>query len=232
MHAKDLMTTAVVTVTPETRLAEVARLLAHRGISAVPVVGADGAVQGIVTEADLVRRLAGEAAGRQGGWLRNLLSARAADSAKAFTRLHGQSAGDVMTTDLVTVEEETTAEAIAQMMEQRGVKRVPVLRDGKLVGIVSRADLLGLAFGAPVVAEAAVSDARLLREVERAMRQQPWADAYHVFPSVEAGVVTFHGWCRSPEVPRALRVLAEALPGVKAVRLDLQAPPGFLLGVP
>ena len=184
------------------------------------------------TEADLVRQLATEPAGRPRGWFRALLTQRAADTAKGFARLHGQRARDVMTTELVAVEEDTPSEQIAQLMEERGVKRVPVLRDGKLVGVVSRADLLGLAFGTAAPPDVAVSDARLLRDVERAMREQPWADAYLVFPSVEDGVVTFHGWCRSPDVPRALRVLAESLPGVKDVQMDLREPPGFLLGVP
>ncbi|NGM20962.1 CBS domain-containing protein [Roseomonas stagni] len=232
MRAKDLMTTTVVTVAPEARLADVAHLLADRGISAVPVLGPGGEVQGIVTEADLVRQLASEPAGRPRGWFRALLTQRAADTAKGFARLHGQRARDVMTTELVAVEEDTPSEQIAQLMEERGVKRVPVLRDGKLVGVVSRADLLGLAFGTAAPPDVAVSDARLLRDVERAMREQPWADAYLVFPSVEDGVVTFHGWCRSPDVPRALRVLAESLPGVKDVQMDLREPPGFLLGVP
>jgi hypothetical protein len=117
-------------------------------------------------------------------------------------------------------------------MEERGVKRVPVLRDGALVGIVSRADLLGLAFGVPAAPEAAVSDARLLRGVEKALREQPWADAWLVFPAVEDGVVTFHGWCRSPDIERALRVLAEATPGVKGVRMELRRAPRFMIGVP
>jgi CBS domain-containing protein len=232
MRAKDLATTTVVTVAPEARLADVAQLLADRGISAVPVLGPEGEVQGIETEADLVRRLAGEAAGRPRGWFRALLAGCAGDTAKGFARLHGQRAGDVMTTSLVAVQEDTPAEEIAQLMEKRAVKRVPVLRDSKLVGIVSRADLLGLAFGAEKAPEAALSDARLLGHVERAMREQLWANAYLVFPSVAGGVITSHGWCRSPDVPRALRVLAEGRPGVKGVQMELRAPPGFLVGVP
>jgi CBS domain-containing protein len=232
MQARDLMTTTVLTVTPETRLSQIAHLLSARGISAVPVVGPEGEMLGIVTEADLVRRLAGEAASRPAGWFGALLSRRPGATAEGFARLHGQQAGDVMSTSIVAVEEDTPAERIAQIMETRHVKRVPVLRDGKLVGIVSRADLLGLAFGPAAVPEEARSDDRLRREVERAMRDQPWADAYLVFPAVEDGVVTFHGWCRSPAVPRALRVLAEGLPGVKDVRMELRQAPAFMIGVP
>ncbi|PWS35709.1 hypothetical protein DFH01_19165 [Falsiroseomonas bella] len=232
MRARDLMTTAVVTVTTDTRLSDIAHLLAQRGISAVPVLGPEGELLGIVTEADLVRRLAGEAASRPKGWLSAVLTRRPEATAAGFARLHGQLAGDVMTTEIVAVEEDTPAEAIAGLMEQHGVKRVPVLREGRLVGIVSRADLLGLAFGVPTAPETEISDARLLRSVEQALREQPWADAWLVFPSVEGGVVTFHGWCRSPDVERALRVLAEGHPGVKGVRMQLRRAPRFMIGVP
>lgn len=92
--------------------------------------------------------------------------------------------------------------------------------------------MLGLAFAAPAEPTADASDARIRRGVEAAMRQQPWADAYLVFPAVQDGVVTFKGWCRAPAVPRALRVLAEGVPGVRGVELQLREPPGFLLGVP
>jgi len=230
MRARDLMTTDLVTVTPETRVSDVAHLLAARGISAVPVVTPEGGLLGIVTEADLVRRLAGGTPG--GGWFAGLIGRRPGDTAESYARLHGQRAEDVMTTDLVTVEEDTPAERIAQVMEQRRVKRVPVLREGRLAGIVSRADLLGLAFSAPAEPATEASDTRIRRAVEKAIREQPWADAYLVFPSVQDGIVTFHGWCRSPAVPRALRVLAEAMPGVRGVELKLHQPPAFLLGVP
>jgi len=232
MHAKDLMSTTVVTVTPETPVAEIASLLASRGISAVPVLEADGRMVGIVTEADLVRRLVGEISGRKSGWFTTLLRGRAGDEAERYARMHGGRASEVMSTDLVTVEEDTPADTIARIMEERRVKRVPVLRDGRLAGIVSRADLLRLAFSTPAVGDEQVSDERIRRAVEAAMREQPWADAYLVYPAVVAGVVTFHGFCRSPSVPKALRVLAERLPGVKGVEMQLVPPPPFVLGVP
>jgi CBS domain-containing protein len=232
MLAKDLMTTAVVTVTPGTPVGEIANLLASRGISAVPVLEADGRMVGLVTEADLVRRVAGEASGRKPGWFATLLTGGAGAEAERYARLHGGRASDVMSVDLVTVKEETPAGDIARIMEERRVKRVPVLRDGRLAGIVSRADLLGLALSAPAADGEPVSDERIRRAVEAAMREQPWADAFSVYPAVAAGVVTFHGYCRSPSVAKALRVLAERVPGVKGVDMQLTAPPPFVLGIP
>ena len=231
-HARDLMTTDVVSVTPETPIADIARLLASRGISAVPVLGPDGRLEGIVTEADLVRRVAGEPAGRKSGWFATLLTRRARAEADRYARMHGGKARDVMTTDLVTVEEGTPAHEIARLMEERRVKRVPVLREGRLAGVVSRADLLGLALSDAGATEEQPSDERIRRAVEASLREQPWADAYMVYPAVQDGVVTFHGFCRSPAVPKALRVLAERIPGVKRVELRLEAPPPFVLGVP
>lgn len=232
MRARDLMTTAVLTVTPETPIAEIATLLAARGISAVPVLDAEGRMAGIVTEADLVRRVAGEAARRKTGWFGALFAPRVGDDARSYAQQHGDRAADIMTTDVVTVDEDTPAAEIARVMEQRGVKRLPVLQQGRLVGVVSRADLLGLALAPPKPVPEQMSDERIRRSVEAAMREQPWADAYLVYPAVAAGTVTFHGYCRSPAVQNALRILAEGVPGVKGVTMQVVPPPPFLLGVP
>lgn len=232
MRARDLMTTAVLTVTPETPIADIATLLAGRGISAVPVLDATGRMVGIVTEADLVRRVAGEAARRKPGWFGALFAGLAGEDAESYARQYGDRAADIMTTDVVTVDEDTPAGDIARIMEQRGVKRLPVLHHGRLAGVVSRADLLGLALAAPKPVVDQISDERIRRCVEAAMREQPWADAYLVYPAVAAGIVTFHGYCRSPAVQNALRILAEGVPGVKSVTMKVVPPPPFLLGVP
>ncbi len=138
--ARDLMTPDVVTVPPETPVMAMARLLADRGISAVPVVDAAGAVLGIVTEADLVRRLAGEE-DKPSSWFGALFS-DPASQAERFARTHGVTAKDLMTEKVVSVTPETTAAHIAHMMEEQKIRRVVVLEGDKLRGIVSRADLL------------------------------------------------------------------------------------------
>lgn len=216
MKARDLMTTNLVVVPPETPVAGVAELLASRGISAVPVTDTEGKLLGLVTEGDLIRRLAEEKRGPL-GWFLGLFG----DSrrlAERFAKAHGAKAEDVMTRDLVTVDEEASVESIARLMEKHQIRRVPVLQDGRLAGIVSRADLLRavLAQAAPVTATE-TTDAVLLRAVIAAMREQPWVDTFYVFPSVKDGVVSLFGFHRSEEVQRGLVLLAQGVPGVRAV---------------
>ena len=225
--ARDLMTPDVVTVPPETPVMAMARLLADRGISAVPVVDAAGKVLGIVTEADLIRRLAGEE-DKPSSWFGSLFS-DPASQAERYARTHGVTAKDLMTEKVVSVAPDTTAAHVAQMMEKQNIRRVIVVENEKLKGIVSRADLLR-ALVAPVHEEAELSDERVRRAVMAAMKNEPWTDTFYTMVEVKDGVVTFHGFRRSAAVQKALRVLAENVPGVKGVQDDTQPMPVFIYG--
>lgn len=225
--ARDLMTPDVVTVPPETPVMAMARLLADRGISAVPVVDAEGKVLGIVTEADLIRRLAGEE-DKPTSWF-GALFADPASQAERYARTHGVTARDLMTEKVVSVTPDTTAAHIAQMMEKQNIRRVIVVENEKLKGIVSRADLLR-ALVAPVHEDAELSDERVRRAVMAAMKNEPWTDTFYTMVEVKDGVVTFHGFRRSDAVQKALRVLAENVPGVKGVRDETQPMPVFIYG--
>ena len=132
-----------------------------------------------------------------------------------------------MTEDLVTVEESTTAGHIAHMMEDRGIRRVLVVQQGRLRGIVSRADLLRALVSPPRV-QGELSDDRIRRAVLAAMRKEPWADTFYTMVEVKDGVVEFHGFSRSEAVQRGLRVLAENIPGVKGVTDNTQPMPIYL----
>jgi CBS domain-containing protein len=227
MLVRDIMTRDVMTVSPETPVPALAALFAERGISGVPVVDGGGALLGLVTEGDLIRRLAAE--GRpEKSWLSRLLGA-APREAHDYAQIHGQRAGDIMTTDLEVVGEEDTVSHAAGLLEKRGIRRLPVVREGRLAGIVSRADMMRALLAAQPRPDATVSDAEIRRQVRQAMKKQPWADSYLIFVNVEGGVVTFHGFTRSADVDRGLRVLAEGIPGVKDVRLDLQPKPAFVM---
>lgn len=227
MKARDLMTTSLVVVPPETPVAGVAQLLASRGISAVPIADAEGKLLGLVTEGDLIRRLAEEKRGPLGWFLGLFRDSR--KLAERFAKAHGAKAEDVMTRDLVTVDEEAGADDIARLMEKHQIRRVPVLRDGRLVGIVSRADLLRAVLAPPAAAPAGeATDTVLLRKVLAAMREQPWVDTFYLFPSVKDGVVSFYGFHRSEAVQRGLTVLAREVPGVKAVEDKTEPMPFFL----
>lgn len=216
MKARDLMSITLRVVQPEMPVAAVTELLSSHGISAVPVVDQTGMPLGIVTEGDLIRRLADEKPGPLGWFLGQF---RNPDRlAGRFMKARGATARDVMTADLVTVDEDASAEDIARLMEKRRIKRVPVLRDGKIVGIVSRADLLRAILRRqaeqPTIGE---DDRAILRAVLAAMREQPWVDTFWTYPSVHDGVVSFYGYARSDRVRDGLRVLAQEIPGVKGV---------------
>ena len=230
LFARDLMTTEFVTVPPATPATSLARLLADRGISAVPVSDPEGRLLGIVTEADLLRRLA-RAEDKPVGWLRRLF--RDPDrQATEYARTHGLEARDVMTEDLVTVEPDATAEHCAHLMEERRVKRLPVVSDGRLVGLVSRADLLRAVLEPPArIGEGAQErDARIRAALRKEMREQKWAGSLYTFADVKDGVVTLHGFVRSDAIRRGLRVLAERVDGVERVEDRMEEAPRPLPG--
>lgn len=227
LTARDLMTPDVVSVPPETPVLAMARLLSERGISAVPVIDKAGAVAGVVTEADLIRRLAGEE-DRPAGWFRNMFGDpdRQADR---FARTHGVTAADIMSQNVVSVEPGATAAHVASLMEEKGIRRVLVLEEGRLRGIVSRADLLR-ALLAPPQPEGGLSDDRIRRAVLAAMQKESWSEPFYTLVDVRDGVVEFHGFARSDKVMRGLRVLAENVPGVTGVVDNTQPMPTYIYG--
>ncbi|MEJ0019825.1 MAG: CBS domain-containing protein [Acetobacteraceae bacterium] len=142
-HARDVMTADVVAVRSDTPVQEVARLLLARGISAVPVVDADNLPVGIVSEGDLIGRIESERMARRDWWLALMGGQQALDEAFcARLQATDRRAVDVMSAPLVTVGEDTTVSEIARLFAIHHIKRVPVVRDARMVGIVSRADLL------------------------------------------------------------------------------------------
>lgn len=225
LRARDLMSVDVVTVPPETSVIAMARLLADRGISAVPVVDAVGVVLGIVTEADLVRRLAGEA-DKPASWFASLFSSQARD-AETYARTHGVTARDIMTENVIAVDPDMLAADVAHLMEEQTIRRVLVITQGRLHGLVSRADLLR-ALVAPVQEPGALSDDRLRKAVIAAMKKEPWADTFYTLVNVTDGVVEYQGFARSAAVQRGLRVLAENVPGVKGVIDSTQPLPAYI----
>ncbi|HUC11561.1 MAG TPA: CBS domain-containing protein [Stellaceae bacterium] len=141
--ARDIMTTAVFSVGPETPIRDIARLLLDHGISAVPVVDPNGRPVGMVSEGDLVGRNEADRLARRDWWLTLLAEGEALSPEFVnYLRRDGRLARDVMTAPVVTVDEGTQATEIARLLEAHRIKRVPVVHDGRVIGIVSRADLL------------------------------------------------------------------------------------------
>jgi CBS domain-containing protein len=159
LQARDVMTSPVAYVMSETPLNEVANLLLRKGISAAPVLDDGGHLVGMVSEGDLVRRGPAKDGDHRSWWL-DLFESDAAGNEKFlnYLTIHGLRAKDVMTGEVVSVDEQTTIAQIATLLEAHQIKRVPVMRDGKLIGIVSRANLLrALAQAEPLPGRAAGS---------------------------------------------------------------------------
>jgi len=228
MVARDVMTRRVVTVAPETSVPEVARLLLEKRISAVPVVDGEGRIVGIVSEGDLMTRPESGTTRRRSWWL-SLLSGE--EDAATYVKTHGSRAADVMTRDVVTVAEDTPLGDVARILEERRIKRVPVVRRGKLVGIVSRADLLqGLASAKARPRKAGGSDRVIREKLLKALGRESWAPLGQINVTVSGGVVHLWGLADSAEQRRALRVAAESIAGVRAVEDHLGEVPPYLRG--
>ena len=217
MRARDVMTSPVVSVGPETTVKEIAKLLIERRVSGVPVLDQGERVVGIVSEGDLIRRVEGTDERHRSWWLR--LFSDATTDATEYVKTHGRRAADVMTRDVVTVGEDTPLHEIAALLEQRRVKRVPVVRDGRVVGIVSRANLLhGLAAGPADTPAPTADDEAIRARILTRLREEVGGMTQFVNVVVNQGVVDLWGTTDSPDVVQAVRVAAENTPGVREVR--------------
>lgn len=223
MLVKDVMSRGVLTVAPETPIQEVAAALSEAHVSGAPVVASDGTVLGVVTESDLAHRLAAKVAPPP-SWLKSLFSPAPAE-ALDYAKTRGRTARDIMTSPLKAVAEDTSVEEAAQLLESLNIRRLPVLREGRLVGMLSRADLLRALLTPDAPGPASVDDRDLRAAILQALHQAAWSHAYSVHFTVRAGHVTFYGFGEPTEVQRALRVLAEGVPGVKGVSFPSQAAP-------
>lgn len=212
MQAKDVMTTDVVTVDPESDVASVARLLLDRRISAAPVVDRDGHVVGIVSEGDLMRR--SECASGHSWWL-----SLVADLTAEFIRSHGTRARDIMTRDVVSIGKEASLSDLARILESKHIKRVPVIEDGQLVGLVSRADVLrGLAaFDRSQEAQSAAEDRDIRARILKLVKQETDASTQSVNVIVVKGNVYLWGIVETDLDRDAVRVAAENVVGVSKV---------------
>lgn len=211
MRAADVMTTNVCVASPDAPIREIAREMWERRISAVPVVDDDDRVLGIVSEGDLVRR-AELGTDRRSWWLDLVSSDRTL--ASDYVKTHGRTARDVMSHPPVVVEESVELAEIARLLESRRIKRVPVVRDGRLVGIVSRADIVrALIATGPVFRRPRAVDAEALRkEMMADLQALPFAVAAHVNVIVDDAVHIW-GHVESPEQRRAILLAAEARAG-------------------
>ena len=217
MQARDVMTKQVVTVSPDTEVSDIVRLLLEKHVSALPVVDSEGNVLGLVSEGDLIRRSEAGTERHRSWWLNFMVGP--SDLAKEYTKTHGVHARDIMTRPAVTAAADTPLGDIAELLERRRIKRVVIIEDDKLVGIVSRADLLRAMVAAKKQLTAPADDDRSIREaLLHQLDEEPWVQNVHCLNVVvNNGVVHLWGLVESNEQKQALRVAAENVPGVRAV---------------
>ncbi|MDP3076837.1 CBS domain-containing protein [Bradyrhizobium sp.] len=215
MQARNVMVTPVVTVKPSATVQEVAARFLESKISAAPVVDDNGKLVGIVSEGDLLHRVEADTERRR-SWL--LRAFTEADTLAAeYVKSHGRRVSDVMTRTVITAAPETPLHEIATLLEKNAIKRVPILENGQLVGVVSRANLLQAVASARPLLDVTPSDTMIRDRILASLRAERWAHIASLNVTVTDGVVDLWGLADSKAERKAIKVAAETTPGVRAV---------------
>jgi CBS-domain-containing membrane protein len=215
MRAHQIMTRNVITVLPGTSILEAAHKMLENHVSGLPVLDSSGVLVGIVSERDFLRRAEIGTQQKRPSWLQYFLSP--GHSADDFIHERGRKVEDVMTRDLVTVDEDTPLNELVRLMEKNGIKRLPVLRDSKLVGIVSRANLLrAVASMAREIPDPTADDDHIRDRIIRTLEASDWRPV-GLQVAVRKGVVHLHGLIINESSRRASIVAAENTEGVNEV---------------
>jgi len=230
MRAMDVMTTNVITVGPDKTVQEVALLLSERGISGVPVVDTSGRVIGIVSEGDLLHRAETgterRTQRRRARWFDDVATNQ--ELARDYVKAHGRLVSEIMTREVTTIADTADLAEVANLLETKRIKRVPVLRDGKLVGIISRANLVRALAAAKAEAPSATAgdDSSIRQKLLAELQAQRWAKIWPADIVVRDRIV--HLWLSddmSGDERQALRVAAENVPGVRGIEEHLVPAP-------
>jgi CBS-domain-containing membrane protein len=223
MKARDVMVAPVITVKPYSSIREVAQIFVDRSVSAVPVVDDQGKLVGIVSEGDLMHRSEAGTERPRSWWLRALTSDETL--ASEYIKAHARKVTDVMTQHVITAAPDTPLHEIAAVLEKNFIKRVPIVKDGHLIGIVSRANLVQAVASARKRLEIAPSDATIRDRLLAHLTGQAWAHTALLNVTVNDGVVDLWGLVKSDAERKAIRVAAESIPGVCAVNNNLATRP-------
>jgi CBS domain-containing protein len=219
MIASDVMTRKVISIDPDSTVLQAARLMLLHRISGLPVLDATGKLVGVLSEGDFLRRRETRTERHRSRWLEFLMGPGAI--ATEYTHSHGNKVGEVMTTDLKTVDENAAIEEIVELMERYRIKRVPVMSGSILVGIVTRSNLMHAMVSMARVAPDLIKskdDAGIRDQLLEEMNKERWAPVALTNVVVHDGVVELWGVLVDERQREALKVVAENIPGVKAVK--------------
>ena len=215
MKARDVMTSPVITIKRTASVREAAKLFLERHISGVPVVDVLGKLVGMVTEGDLIRRSESGIEQQRPWWLVLMISDQRL--AEDYVKSHGSRVADVMTAKVITATPDTPPNEIAESLEKNGIKRLPIVHDGQVVGIVSRANLVQVIATSGSKLDIPLSDLTIRDKVLKHLNSQRWAHTALLNVTVNGGVIDLWGLAASEAERHAIRVAAENTPGVRAV---------------
>ena len=220
MNAADVMVKTVICVRCDASVESIAETLLTNRISAVPVLDETGGMVGIVSEGDLIHRVEAGTERHRSWWL-ELLTGRET-LAREYIKSHGRKAADVMTRSVITARPETPLSDLASLLEKHRIKRVPVVQNGEIVGIVSRANLIQslVRRGESMPPEPPIKDSTIRDNVLAALRSKPWWPS-DIHIAVRDGAVELWGLVETNAQMEAIRVAVELTPGVRAIENNL-----------
>lgn len=215
MKVGDVMTKEVISVAPGASVAEAAKLMLQERISGLPVISESSVLVGIVTEGDLLRRVETGTDKKRPRWLELIISPNVV--AKEYVHSHSRSVFDVMTRNVHIATEDMPITTAVELMESERVKRLPVVREGRVVGIIARANLLHALTAGQPQPEVCPRDEAIRQTLEHELEKKPWSTRQFHFV-VKDGIVNLWGFFSNEHQRDAIRVAAANTPGVKAVR--------------
>ncbi len=219
MKARDVMVAPVITVRPDSSVHDVAKIFVDMHVSGVPVLDGHGKLVGIVTEGDLLHRTESGTERRRHWWLLPLLG----DDTLAldYVKSHSRKVADVMTKRVITASPDTPLHEIATMLEANSIKRIPIVHNGELVGIVSRANLIQAVANPKATLDIPLSDTTIREKIVSHLSQYPWGRSPLFNVTVRDGVAELWGFTQTDAEHKAMCVAAESIPGVRAVHDNL-----------
>ncbi len=215
MLVADIMSRSVVAISPDAPIAQAIRLMIDHRVSGLPVIDTEGRAVGMLTEGDLLRRVETGTEGEAPGWFASFFFP--GHQAERYVHTHGRRVAEVMTPDVVCVEEDAPLSEVAVLMQRNRIKRLPVVREGKVVGIVSRADLVRVVGESLRRSTATADDSAIRQQIVKEIGSAPWAPRTSVSVAVENGIVLLDGCVFDMRARSAIGVLAENVSGVKRV---------------
>ena len=220
MNASDIMSRQVITISPADTVLHAIKIMLEHRISGLPVTDASGHLIGMVTEGDFLRRSETATERKRPRWLEVVMSpGRLADQ---YVLAHGRTVREIMTPDVQTVTPDTPLADVVQLMEQQKIKRVPVTVGEQLVGLITRADLVGaLAKALGSTSKVTQDDDSICRQIIDEINRQPWGPRATIHVAVADGVVNLTGAIFDERERQALRVMAENIPGVRRVHDEI-----------